>query len=113
MDDVYYTLFLFPVVGLLFIFLGLPLKQGKIPPNHWYGFRTRKTLTNEKIWYEINKITGEDMVKIGVVVMLSSLLILSFRGWLPVEAAVAIQTTIVLASVAWMAIRGFSLLNKM
>src|SRR5512140_736227 len=110
MDDAYYTLFLFPVLGLLFILLGLPLKQGKIPPNHWYGFRTRKTLTNDKIWYDINKITGEYMVKIGVVVTFSSLLILSFRGWLPVEFAVAIQTAIMLASVAWMVIRGFSIL---
>lgn len=113
MDDVYNTLYLFPLVGLVFIFVGVPLKHGKIPPNHWYGFRTPKTLSNEKVWYEINKITGEDMVKIGVVVLLSALIVLSFRGWLPVEAAVAILTAIVLVSVAWMAIHGFSLLRKM
>lgn len=113
MDDGYYTLFLFPLVGLVFILMGLPLKGCKIPPNHWYGFRTPKTLSNEKIWYEINKVTGEDMVNIGVVILLTSLVTLSFRGWLPVEAAVSILTAILLVSVAWMAIHGFSLLRKM
>lgn len=113
MDDVYNILYLFPLLGVVFIFFGLPLKHGKIPPNYWYGFRTRKTLSNEKIWYEINKITGEDMVKIGFVITLSSLLTLSFRSWLPVEAAVSILTAIMLVSVAWMAIHGFSLLRKM
>lgn len=113
MDSGSLTLLLFPLVGIIFIALGIPLKLGKIPPNIWYGFRTPKTLSNETIWYEINRISGEDMIKIGVVLSLTALLILSLRLWISAEVAICLYVMVLLASVAWMAIRGFSILRKM
>ena len=46
-------------VGLLFLLLGLPMAFNKIKPNGFYGFRTKKTLSNEKIWYAANCFSGK------------------------------------------------------
>ncbi|MBN1798775.1 MAG: SdpI family protein, partial [Spirochaetales bacterium] len=42
-------------VGLLIGGLAIPLILEKIKPNMWYGFKTKKTLSDEKIWYPANK----------------------------------------------------------
>ena len=39
--------------GLLIAGLGIPLWLRRIPPNHLYGFRSRATLSDETVWYEI------------------------------------------------------------
>lgn len=44
-----------PVVSFL---ISLPLVARKMPPNLWYGFRTRKTLSDSTIWYEANYFGG-------------------------------------------------------
>ncbi len=50
------TLFLFYFgIGLLSIIISLPLLFEKVKPNPIYGFRIRKTLENEAIWYAVNK----------------------------------------------------------
>ena len=41
-------------MGLLFIGLSIPLLLNKVPPNLWYGFRTRLTLSDPQIWYPVN-----------------------------------------------------------
>jgi hypothetical protein len=51
MNDVTTSSLLFAAVGLLYIALGIPLYRGHVKPNSWYGCRTAKTLSNEKIWY--------------------------------------------------------------
>ena len=43
---------LFALVGLMFVGLSIPLIQKRIPPNRFYGFRTAKSLSDPKIWYE-------------------------------------------------------------
>jgi uncharacterized membrane protein len=47
-------------VGLLFIALSILLIQERVPPNSFYGFRTGKSLSDPKIWYAINRISGID-----------------------------------------------------
>lgn len=113
MEDGLNSTLVFPFVGLVFIAFGLPLKHGKVPPNPWYGFRTRKTLSDPEIWYPINKITGQDMVRAGIVQVLTWLLVLSFDAYLSLETAIAIQTSVIFASVLWMVIHGFSALREL
>jgi hypothetical protein len=36
----------------------IPLVAGVVPPNRWYGFRTRKTLSSPDIWYRANRAAG-------------------------------------------------------
>ncbi len=61
---------LYGAVGALFFALGLPLALGKIPPNHWYGFRTTKTLASSQTWYAANQVAGQDLMIAGVVLLL-------------------------------------------
>jgi uncharacterized membrane protein len=69
---------LFAFVGLLFAGLSIPLIQRRMPPNHFYGFRTKKTLSDAKIWYEANHISGHDLFVAGVLITITSLVLLVF-----------------------------------
>lgn len=62
-------------IGLLIIGLAVPLIKEKIKPNVWYGFRTGKTLSDEKIWYPANKYAGQKMICAGTVIIALSILI--------------------------------------
>ena len=62
--------------GLLIIGLGIPLVLEKIKPNMWYGFRTKKTLSDEKIWYPANKYAGKVMILTGIFIGIVSAAIL-------------------------------------
>ena len=111
-DSILVTLF-FIVDGVLLIALGIPLLQGQVSPNSWYGFRTRKTLSDEKIWYAVNRIAGKDMVLAGAIIIVSSIILLMFGSRVRFERAAATLVTITLLSVAWMVIHGYSVLRRM
>jgi uncharacterized membrane protein len=51
--------------GLLLIAAGIPLWLRRVPPNALYGVRFRSTLSDDRIWYEINALCGRDLVGIG------------------------------------------------
>ncbi len=38
--------------------LSVPLILRAVPPNRWYGFRTTRTLSNEKLWFSANHFAG-------------------------------------------------------
>ena len=38
--------------------VSIPLIASLVPPNRFYGFRTRRTLSNERIWYRANRFAG-------------------------------------------------------
>ena len=113
MEDLILITLFFIVDGVLLIALGVPLLQGQVPPNSWYGFRTRKTLSDEKIWYAVNRVAGKDMVLAGAIIIVSSLILLLFGGRISFERATATLVTITLLSVAWMVIHGYSVLKQM
>ncbi len=48
-------------VGLV----GLPLWMRKVPMNHFYGFRTPRTVTDERVWYPVNAVIGRDLTLAG------------------------------------------------
>lgn len=64
MDSVYFYLLLAPAILIL---ISLPLMLGKVKPNGLYGFRTKKTLSNERIWYKANKFTGWALVLSSII----------------------------------------------
>ena len=45
----------------------------RVPPNHWYGFRTAKTFSNQTIWYAGNRVADIDLIIAGVVIALGML----------------------------------------
>ena len=63
-------------VGLLLIGISIPLLYGKIGPNWFYGFKTRKTVSNREIWYKANKYMAKDFIKLGSLMILYNLVLL-------------------------------------
>jgi len=73
------------LMGMLFIGLAIPHIKEIIPPNNWCGFRTKKTLSNEKIWYKANKYMGKELFKAGLVMIVMTILLFIFKNRLPAE----------------------------
>ncbi|HEX7680588.1 MAG TPA: SdpI family protein [Thermoanaerobaculia bacterium] len=48
----------FAIPAFLLFLVAVPLVLGLIPPNRLYGFRTAKTLSDEGIWYRVNRLAG-------------------------------------------------------
>ena len=51
--------------GILLAALSIPLILGRVPPNHWYGFRTSKTLRSAKLWRAANHYAGWCLLATG------------------------------------------------
>ena len=51
--------------GLLLIAAGIPLWLRRVPRNALYGVRFASTLSDDRIWYEINASCGRGLVAIG------------------------------------------------
>lgn len=54
-------------VGALMVALAVPMMRGRIPPNHWYGVRTPKSLSTPERWYAMNRFGGKALLVAGVV----------------------------------------------
>lgn len=104
MTEITAAALLFMLVGVLYIGLGIPLLQGRIPPNRFYGARTRKTLSDEKIWYAVNRVTGRDLIIGGIAVVITSAAIHFFGQSLEPTHAARILLTVLVASVIVMVI---------
>ncbi len=66
----------FIALGLLLIGISIPLFYGKIGPNWFYGFKTKKTVSNREIWYKANKYMAKDFIKLGSLMILYNLVFL-------------------------------------
>jgi uncharacterized membrane protein len=102
MDDNTFAALVFFIVGLVYIGVGIPLLLGRVPPNAWYGCRTRKTLSSEKIWYPVNRVTGRYMIISGVAVILGAFGVFIFRRSLGPNHGVAILLVVLVLSVLGM-----------
>lgn len=56
--------------ALLLAALSLPLIQGQIEPNRFYGIRFSKSYSSREAWYAINRYGGKCMVGWSVVIAL-------------------------------------------
>ncbi|MFZ2634525.1 MAG: SdpI family protein [Desulfosalsimonadaceae bacterium] len=48
----------FAVPALLLFVLAVPLLLGLIPRNRFYGVRTLKTLSDDDVWYRVNRLAA-------------------------------------------------------
>jgi hypothetical protein len=62
----------FVITGLLLIGVSIPLMQGKVSPNNWYGFRVKLTLENPDIWYPANAYAGKLLLATGVITLVAA-----------------------------------------
>lgn len=90
--------FLPPLLALITIGVSVPLVLRKVPPNVIYGVRTRKTLSDPRIWYEANYRGGIAFIMAGIAALLcwAVLMLLMDRS----TAAVAGMFTCIAAMLA-------------
>jgi|WetSurMetagenome_2_1015567.scaffolds.fasta_scaffold138465_2 uncharacterized membrane protein len=64
----------FAVPVLLLFIAAVPLIFGLIPPNRFYGVRTSKTLSDDRVWYPVNRLAAATlMMGSGVYGMVAAL----------------------------------------
>ena len=86
--------------GVLFVGLGVPLFQQRVPPNYWYGCRTAKCLSDQKIWYAVNRVTGESMIAGGALMLAASCLMFVLRNSLrPDYAAIGVIVLVISSTI--------------
>jgi uncharacterized membrane protein len=88
-------IFLLMVCAVVFL-LCLPLVLKLVPPNRFYGFRTRRTISTPDIWYRANIFSGYALM-IAVAV---TALIVSCVPDFSAETSAAIFVALVLAAAA-------------
>ena len=85
----------------LFAGLAVPLILRKVPRNSAYGFRTRKTLGDDAIWYEANAHFGRGLLAASLVTAAAMAVLYRLPGLPPglfMKASVAILVVPVLAA---------------
>jgi hypothetical protein len=75
---------LFAGTGLLLVGISIPLIQRRIKPNPWYGIRTRRTLNDPDLWYEMNVYGGKRLLISGLITT-SAAIVLYFIPGLTVD----------------------------
>ena len=61
------------IFGLLLTVLAIPLWEERIGPNGLYGFRVRRTLENEEVWYAVNKYFAPWLAATGLLTAFAAL----------------------------------------
>jgi hypothetical protein len=105
-------LIIFVLSGILFMGLGWPLKQRKVPPNTLYGFRVKKTLQNPDHWYQANAHFGVRLFWVGLITVLICLGGYYVPGLTPVIYGVACAVFVMIA-LAVIVFQTFSYLNQL
>jgi uncharacterized membrane protein len=103
---------LFPAVGLLLALLGWPLAARRIGPNPWYGLRVPATFADRQVWYDANALAGRDLMAVGVLVLLVSLLLPRVRG-LPDAAYGGVCAAVLGVGALVMTVRGWRAANRL
>lgn len=99
--------------GVALAGVGVPLLLGRVPPNSWYGCRTSRTLSDERVWYAVNRVTGLDLILAGVFVVISSLAVFAFGQSLGPDAAAAVMVSVILLSVFGMALHSSTVSRRL
>src|SRR6476646_5502329 len=98
------------LTAVLLIVFAVPLWMRMVPPNRFYGVRTRATLGDEQRWYAVNSSAGFDLLISGIV-LLAGILVLERLGaaWSPelrnLAAAALLVGLLVRVSVRGMRLR--------
>jgi uncharacterized membrane protein len=81
----------------------IPLVLRRVPRNPVYGYRTRATLGDDALWYEVNAYFG---VKLIVATALSTCVAVALHLWQGLSPQVYLKVSVVLlaapALVAWL-----------
>jgi uncharacterized membrane protein len=99
-------------VGLIIAILSLPLVFRMIPPNRWYGFRTRRTRANADVWYAANEYLGGWLFSLGILVAVASVALYCVPG-LTDDLYAMTMTAILLAGTAIALVQSYRFLWRL
>ena len=100
-------------VGLLFIALSVPLIQGRVPTNSFYGFRNAKSLSDPKIWYAINRLSGIDLLLAGALISLGPVAMLFLGHGLQPGRVALVLLLLMVFTLSGAALHGYIVLRRM
>jgi hypothetical protein len=103
---------LFVGSGLLLIGISVPLIQRRIKPNYWYSFRTKRTLSNPQIWYDVNTYAGKRLLISGVITIIAAIMLYFIPG-LTVDGYAAGMTIFGLGPLTIGLAQSFRYLNRL
>jgi uncharacterized membrane protein len=88
------------ICSAVFGLISLPLIFRKVPPNPVYGYRTRITLSDEALWYEVNAYFGlrfllSSLLPACIAVALFEWHGLSPQAYLPVSVGLLLAPVVV------------------
>jgi uncharacterized membrane protein len=76
-----------------------------VPPNVLYGVRTRATMADETLWYDVNAACGRDLAVAGAIVTVGTWVIdARSAGWVPELRNLAIAALLIV-SLGWVSLR--------
>ena len=85
-------------IGILVSILAVPMILQRVKPNVWYGFRTRKTLSDESVWYSANQYAGKALLLAGSVIVVGAMVLY----WVASSAEYEAVLDDLLLSVLWL-----------
>lgn len=57
------------IIALIMIGMSVPFLLSKVPPNNLYGFRTKHTMSNPKVWYSANIVVSRLTIICGALML--------------------------------------------
>lgn len=76
-------------LAVSFLVIGMPLYYGKVKPNIIFGYYlSREGLTNNQIWYEVNKMGGTHLIVLGFFLSLNSIISAIFLNITPAQIVI-------------------------
>ena len=67
---------MYTTIGLMLMGISVPLKNGKVAMNHFYGVRLRKSYTSDKNWYLLNAYGGRQLFLWSSILVVIGILVL-------------------------------------
>lgn len=92
--------------AVLLIVLAIPLWMRMVPPNRFYGVRTRATLGDEQRWYVVNASAGFDLFISGIALLLGILVIERIGAAWPPEFRNLAAAALLVALLVRVSVRG-------
>jgi hypothetical protein len=99
--------------SLLVALVAIPMVQGRVPRNPWYGFRVQKTLESDEIWYPANRYAGECLLTAGLVSAAALAAFWPFAGQLSVDVVALAGGALTLGPLAMATIASFLYLRRL
>jgi uncharacterized membrane protein len=87
------------------ILFAVPLWMRMVPPNRFYGVRTRATLGDEQQWYAVNASAGFDLLVSGIALLAGILIIERLGATWPSEFRNLASAALMILLLAWVSVR--------